>query len=323
MARSRLVVTALAVTLFSCSAAAAPDNGDMQDVQVRLHAGILSGESGEYVYDAPGDYSGIPGYKLSELQWEIDSVTMIGVGFTIAPVPDLSLSLDYWRNAGDGDGTMDDYDWLYVGYDWSHWSHHPDTRARRVSRLDLGGSYAFYRDLTKTTSLSLLFGYRRDHIDWLASGGSGIYSVDAYRDTQVSFSSVPVIAYEQTFDTPYFGLGVETAVSASGLELLLSAGVRYSRWVRGSDEDIHYLRDLKFEEDGSGGEWLALDIGLELELDRQLSLLFGYNWQEYQEIKASTLITDLVTGERYYYPGDAAGLDHSSRMLNIGLNYRF
>lgn len=289
----------------------------------RLSTGILNGESGEYVYDAAGAYSGIAGYKISELQWELKDVTMIGLGFTFPLNERVKLNFDYWRNATDGDGSMDDYDWLLPGYDWTHWSHHDDTTVRDVSRLDINGAVTFLRFSGGKAAMSGLLGYRRDHLDWQSRGGYGIYSFNAYRDSYVIFPDIPVIAYEQTYSTPYFGLGVESLGHAGGVGILFNASMRYSPWARGEDEDIHYLRDLRFEEQGSDGKWLALDIGLEFEVDRQLSVMLGYNWQEYEEIKGSTIITDLVTGEKFYYPGDAAGLDHSSNMFNLGLNYRF
>lgn len=291
--------------------------------EFRIEAGILNGESGEYLYDANGSYSGRKGYKISELNWQLNSVPMLGLGFTFPAADQLRLNLDYWRNVVDGDGTMDDYDWLYVGADWSHWSHHSDTTVREVSTLDASLELGVYRTNGDDTEIHVLLGYRMDNLDWQATGGRGIYSVDSYRDTAVSFPAVPVIAYEQHYSSPYFGIGFDAANSRGGMDMLFSGSIRYSPWVQGKDEDIHYLRDLRFEEEGSDGEWLAVELELDVAISSRLSVLLGYSYQEYREIKASMVVTDLTTGDRGYYPDGSAGLDHFSNMFTLGAKFHF
>jgi outer membrane protease len=81
--------------------------------------------------------------------------------------------------------------------------------------------------------------------------------------------------------------------------------------------------NLRFEVDGDNGVWLAADLGVTFELSQQWSLNLGYTYQEYSEIKSSMKVTDLITGSTTVYAGDSAGLDHSSKMLTLGANYRF
>ncbi|MFO7592639.1 MAG: omptin family outer membrane protease [Pseudomonadota bacterium] len=315
-------------TLFSVGAVADSIVTADNKFELRLSSGVLNGESGEYVYDAYGAYTGIPGYKISELQWKLNDVYMLGIGATL-PIGDrVDINLDYWKNATEGDGTMDDYDWLYVGEDWSHWSHHEDTVVRDVTLFDLSADITFHRFKDRNASLyqTALFGivgYKQDHFDWQSSGGYGVYSVDSFRDTYLTFPNIPGISYEQTFKTPYIGLGVESASNYNGMDLILNANVRYSQWAKGEDVDIHHLRSLRFEEEGDDGEWLGYEITMEFEIARQLTLMFGYNYQKYDEIKATTVVTDQITGAKYYYPGDSAGLDHSSDMMTLEMNYRF
>ena len=40
-------------------------------------------------------------------------------------------------------------------------------------------------------------------------------------------------------------------------------------------------------------------------------------------IKVLSFITDRTTGARYFYGGDAAGTEHESGLLSLGLQYTF
>ncbi|WP_303909525.1 omptin family outer membrane protease [Thiohalomonas denitrificans] len=291
--------------------------------RLSLSTGLLNGESGEYVYDAYGSESGIVGYKISELQWDLDNVPMVGLEFTHAVSDRFTFDLAYWTDADGGDSSMDDYDWLYVGLDWSHWSHHDNTEVRDVSRFDISGDFVIDRFKWESTDLYAVLGYRRDHLDWQATGGEGIYSDTNYRDTKVFFPNVPVISYEQTYQTPYVGLGIRSRRMSGMTNITLDASLRFSDWVKGEDVDVHHLRDLRFKGEGDGGRWMAFDLSLDFSVSERLDIGIGYSATEYDETKATTLITDLTDGSETFYSGDAAGLDHHSSMVSLALGYRF
>jgi plasminogen activator len=320
-------LTALALsTIPAAGLAAAPMAGSGIQSEIRLSAGRLNGVSGEFVYDAFGADSGIPGYKISELKWQLESVYLVGLGASITPNEWLKLNVDYWTNPSDGNGTMDDYDWLYVGLDWSHWSHHDDTTVTEVGSLDLNGEFTLYDFGTKKTVITGLLGFKHDTLAWQSKGGYGIYSDMAnlgYRDLFVTFPNTPGISYEQTFYMPYIGVGVRAITNNGSMPIVLSASFRYSNQVHGEDVDIHHLRDLRFEDSGDGGRWQAYDINIDFHLNETLALNLGYAAQRYAEVKATTTITDLVSGDKFFFPGDAAGLDHRSNLLKMGLSYRF
>ena len=296
-------------------------NGIQTDL--RVNAGRLSGDSGEYVYDAYGAASGIPGYKISELNWKIDSVYMLGIGASIRVNDWFILNADYWKNAAEGDGTMDDYDWLYVGLDWSHWSHHDDTTVTDVTSFDVNSEFKLFRFMEDKTTLSAMLGYKRDHMAWESSGGYGVYSVSSYRDTLVIFPNTPGISYMQTFEMPYAGLSISSLFKAQQVPVVLSASVRYSNVVHGEDVDDHHLRALRFEESGDNGKWNAFDIKLNFYPRKKWAIKLAYTQQDYEEIKASTVVTDLISGAVYFYPGASAGLDHRSSMISVGMSYQF
>jgi plasminogen activator len=307
-------------------ASPAADTAAQRGVQseIRLSAGRLNGVSGEFVYDAFGADSGIPGYKLSELQWQLESVYLVGLGASITPNEWLRLNVDYWTAPSDGNGTMDDYDWLYVGLDWSHWSHHDDTTVTEVGSLDLNGEFTLYDFGKKKTVITGLLGFKHDTLAWQSVGGYGIYSsTGGYRDLFVTFPNTPGISYEQTFYMPYIGVGVRATTNNGSMPIVLSASFRYSNQVHGEGVDIHHLRDLRFEDSGDGGKWQAYDINIDFHLSKTLALNLGYAAQRYAEVKATTTMTDLASGDKFFFPGDAAGLDNRSNLLKMGLSYRF
>ena len=293
-----------------------------QKKEWRLSFGRMNGESGEYVYDADGSFAGIPGYKISQLDWQLNNVPMVGIGVTLHVDEEARINFDYWKNIVEGDGTMDDYDWLYPGLEWSDWSHHDNTSVEEVSRLDFNGEIRLFHSTGLIKSISGVLGFRRDHVAWESVGGYGIYSVNAYRDTLVSFPNVPVISYQQTFSAPYFGMNLQSE-SDIGVPLQLTLGLRYSPLARGEDVDIHHLRSLRFETEGKNGSWYGVDMTLAFEIDDRLTLNLGYFNHHYSEMKGGMMVTDLTTGARGYYGGNAAGLDHSSSMFSLGLKQEF
>lgn len=297
-----------------------------QRAAIRLHAGIVMGESNEFVYDAFGSGSGTPGYKVSQLNWMIDGATVAGVGTSFSPTSWLRLNGDYWHNVQDGEGTMDDYDWLYIGLDWSDHSHHENTAVTDITQWDANAEWKLVDFDNDQTRLFALTGYRRDRFAWMSRGGTATYSWFGYRDTYFVFYDIPVISYEQTFSAPYIGLGVHTSNTSdsfSDLTVTLNATARYSNRARGEDVDNHYLRSLLFEEAGENGIWYAYDINLDFGLSEHTSLSIGASWQTYEEIKADTFVTDMATGTVSYYPGPSAGLSHSSTNFNARFSYLF
>ncbi len=288
--------------------------------ELRLSAGYLMGESSEYVYDAYGLSSGIPGYKISQLDWKINNAYMAGIGATYSPIKRFRFNVDYWRDAVDGQSTLDDYDWFYVGKDWSNWSRTDATA--EISNVNVNGEFAFLQLDEDQTDFTVLLGYKRDHLSWVGVGGQGIYSISSFRDSYVTFPDIPVITYEQNYTTPYIGFGVHTANDSKNLPIILSANILYSKWAHGEDSDTHLLRSLSFERSGNGN-WLATNISLDFFLTQKIALTLAYDYQNYSEIKSNDKITDLTTGSITELVGPYGGFDHNSNMVSTQLSYRF
>lgn len=282
-------------------------------VSAHIGAGYLSGESNELVYDP------FSGQKISELQWDLDEVYMFNAGAAIAPLSWLTISADFWINLNKGNGAMDDYDYLAAGYSgYSHWSHHEDTDLSSGYMFDINAAFTFYR--AGETSFSGLVGYKHDNWEWESYGGSYVYSTTYLHDTVGSFpAGEKVITYNQWFDVPYIGLGFESAAG----RMFFKGRIIASPLVSAGDEDIHHLRNLRFEGDFDYSSMVGIDLGLGYSFTPNLALTAAFKYQKYEEADGDTLITDLSTGAQQHVSGDAAGVDHSSSMVSVGLQYRF
>ncbi len=329
-------ILSLTVAPAAWAKSAGSTNGSIY-TEIRLNTGLLNGHSGRYRYDAYGKASGVPGHKLTQLNWTLENVPMVGVGFSIASAKWLRVSADYWTNATDSNATMDDYDWNqdYMGLytdmstDWSHWAHHDSTTVTKAESIDLNAEITIFQSDRKKDfdrerfTITAILGYKQDQFIWNANaaGVYGIYSNTAYRDNQnITFPEGPVVSYEQQYKIPYVGLGLN-ATNAN--QITFSARVRYSNQVQGDSIDYHYVDEARFDDSGDNGKWLSWDIKMDFHMSKALLLNAAYMTQYYSEIKASTMHTDLKTGDKTLYQGDAAGLDHHSNMLSLGLTYQF
>ena len=168
-----------------------------------LTAGQATGEANELVYCQPVSGCSVD-YKLSHLIWEIKDVTMLVAGFS-RTINDLTLNIEGKFGVTEGNGTMDDYDWMYTNAAWSDWSHHDDTSVAEAMIWDINFDFRFYA--SNNTNLAMVLGYKSEIWAWESRGGSYIYSDTSYRDSTGSFTPGELgISYEQNFSMPYVGL---------------------------------------------------------------------------------------------------------------------
>jgi plasminogen activator len=272
--------------------------------------GYLTGESTELVY-VPWSNN----HKLSELTWKIDSLYMVGVGGSLTIGDRFAVNFDGWFKASDGEGGMDDYDWMVPGLDWTHWSHHEDTDVTAGSIIDLNAHYSFYH--SQNVVFNAIAGLKRDEFGWEARGGDFVYSTNWFRDTRGSFpDGLPVISYEQTMTSLYAGLG-------TGLEfnnLQLDARVIYSPFVQGEAVDHHYLRNLVAYDDFEDGEMIAFDISGTYSISNGFALEVAYSYQHYDTMQGDS---ERRQDGSITLLEDFAGMDHHSSMISASLIYTF
>lgn len=284
-------------------------NQNIVVVSGRMSLGWIHGDSNELVYD-PGT-----GRKISELNWEIDNVYMLGIGGSLSPLSWLNFNADIWFRVNDGDGEMNDYDWLLDSPEYTHWSNHPDTDLTTGLMFDINAEMTFYEVMG--TKFFGIAGFKYDNWEWESFGGDYVYwgVSGSFPDGQ------NVITYEQKFYTPYVGIGFKSNLSET--PITFSGRIIGSTFVTAEDKDQHHLRNLVFEEDFDSGNMFAVDLSGAYNFTDQLSLLVSYHFQRYDEMKGETTITDLTTGAVTKVDGDAAGIDHSSGMLSLSAVYTF
>ena len=276
-------------------------------------AGYLTGESTELVY-----WPEYNNHKASELTWEIDNLFMVGVNGVLEVGSWFSFNFDGWFKATDGDGTMDDYDWLAPGYDWTHWSHHEDTDVTDGSILDFSANFAFFR--AQNAVLTGIVGYKRDNFGWEARGGDYVYSSGGFRNYTGSFPDGELgISYEQTLESFYGGLGFSANFTN---RFTLAGRIIYSPFVQGEATDYHHMRDLVTYDDFEDGDLIAFDITGTWGITECLGLELGFQYQKYDTMQGD--------GEWHYNDqgvvvtyDDGSGMDQQSMMLSTSLQYTF
>lgn len=292
------------------------DSRDKQ-ASVFVAVGQAEGEANELVYCQP--YSGCPvDYKLSQLIWKTHELPMLITGLS-SRTGRVTFNLEGRINLTEGSAVMDDYDWVYVNTDWSHWSHHEDTDVTSAWAWEV--NFDIRLSGTDTNNIAGILGYRQELWAWESRGGSYIYSSTGnFRDVSGTFApGLPVITYKQKFKMPYVGLKLVAGTNS----LIFQARYIYSNQVDVSATDHHILRDLIFEDDFGKGEMSAYEVALEYRIGKQLGLLASYEVQDYKEVRGDTYYRDASTGNLVGYCTNCSGADNHSETWSLGLRYTF
>lgn len=280
------------------------------EMQARLSTGLLSGEANEYVY-WPEENN----HQASRLIWQLDSIYMLSGGLSMKPCKWMIFNGDLSVKMNKGSGTMDDYDWLVPGWDWTHWSHHEDLEVTKGTILDINVEMPFRA--TPALSFSALLGYQYDNWEWEARGGSYIYSYYDFRDTEGDFEDGELaITYEQTFHAPYLGLGMDINFGRGQF----NARVIGSPVVTAEALDHHHMRDLVTTDEFTGETMMAVDAGLSYGVTANLALSVNYNYTKYERMQGDSEWD--YSGEVISY-ADSAGADLEYSEVSVELAYTF
>ncbi len=285
--------------------------GKHLEFSVRAGLGVFTGELNEYVY-APE----LSMHRLSGLTWDVNSLVMGRLGASMRYKDWLTLTADSWWKLFDGDGTLNDYDWLAIGADWTHWSE-SDADVSSASIIDLSADMEFFRRNNYT--LSGILGFKRDHFEMVASGGDFIYSTRGFRDSRGSFPHVPGVTYEQTMTSPYIGLGFSAVFSSN---IGLSGRAIYSPFVEGEATDHHHLRNLVVEDEVSGGDMFALDLSMDWAFQQNLAWNVSTGYQRYHTTTGDATYFFNDTGEVLEY-GNGIGMSQEMLQVSSSLTYSF
>lgn len=280
-------------------------------LSVDTYLGYLSANGQETVYSQDGA-------KESQLNWDLTDAMVVGTDLRFAATDRVNLRTGGWiALPGVSNSYMRDSDWRFrdQGYDdWSDRSWHPDTELDRAFQFDVGADAHVAR--WREADLRVIGGYRVLNYGWTAKNGHGVWTGDAFRDTEMTLSG-NVIGYQQWWRTPYLGLGVDYATARTRL----TGEVIGSLWVDVNDRDIHYMRNLYFSEAYDRTGMIGLSLRAERDLAPGWTLSGGIDYQKYWEADGTITQTDLATGETA--AGGAAGVSNETFLLTLGLVTRF
>ena len=279
----------------------------------RLQTGYLTGTANELVY--AGSYSD---ELLSKLIWEIDELYMTGFGASIQKEW-VAIHADAWFKATDGEGTMDDYDWIFGGPGWSDWSHHDDTIVSESYFVDLNCEFMIPKLSTNSFVTSAILGFKHEHYEWQARGGSYIYSSNpGWRDNIGTFTPGQLgITYSQTYDTPYIGIGMRGSLGRFEFNGRLIGTI----FAYVEAKDTHHLRNMNTVAKMDKGEMYSVDI------------TGGYHFTDHWVLEVSYAYTKYNTvrdDSTYHYANGSTitwieleGADLETNMVSIVLSYSF
>lgn len=179
----------------------------------------------------------------------------------------------------DGEGTMDDYDWMVSGADWSHWSHHDNTAVITANILDINTEFIVPKLSSEKFAFSTYLGFKYEQFKWRSKGGSYIYTTSTFRDTVGSFPDNELaISYKQTYNTPYLGIGMRASLG----KFDISGRLIGSTFANLKTEDDHHMRNLNVKNSMGEGKMYSFDVNSAYNFSNKLALELGYTYTDYQ-----------------------------------------
>jgi len=288
----------------------------------------VSGAAHEYVFSNNGAYT------TSRLDWQINDVTMLNASVGIRLTPWVAFQLSGGTKLT-GESKLDDYDWVFKGMDWSHWSDSPQTTITEANRVDVSGNLSLFRHPNFT--LDAIGGVRWNQWGFEAYGGHYIYSSSLtdptkFRDTVGDLpGSEPGIRYKQNLITPYLGLQLNLMFDRFAFD----ASVAASPFSSAHDYDEHFLRGLLFQGSFHNGNYVDYKLGGSWQYSDKLSFAGNWEREQYSLDKGSTTINAIAVskaGDPVFVngtggtglgvtAGKSAGFDNFTDRFSLGVVY--
>jgi plasminogen activator len=280
---------------------------------IRVQTGYMTGTANEIVY-AGSDSDNL----LSQLIWEIDELFMVGFGASVQQKW-IAFHADAWFKAADGEGTMDDYDWIFGGPGWSDWSHHEDTTISEAWIIDLNLEFMIPQLSTDSFVTSAIVGYKYENYEWQARGGSYIYSSNpGWRDLTGTFPAGALgITYSQTWDAPYIGFDLRGSIG----KFELSGRAIGTTYAKVDTHDTHHFRSLNVVAEGDHGDMYSLGLTGGYHFTDHLALNTSYLYTSYETIRRDSTYT-YADGTSTTFSNNG-GADLETDLISISLSYSF
>ena len=257
-------------------------------IYTKVYLSNYSSESSEIVNDPSTNK------KISELIWEIENTSLLGIGFHIPSKNNFKLNLSYQTMLGKNNGTMNDYDWLKdYTTEWSDWSTHPNTKITNISILDINLQYDFKKDKYGNNYI-IYGGYKVEEHGFEAYDGSYIYTdsnstnSNDFRQKSGSFNGLG-ITYKETFKSLYLKGMFEKYID----DFVFKGFLTYSPFVIVTNEDTHHFRSFTNTNTFDATSMYEVGFGISYYFRKDLALGFDYTKRVYLETDGNT--------NRYYY----------------------
>jgi outer membrane protease len=287
------------------------DNSEYR-YSLRIQSGFMTGTANEIVYAGSGS-----GDILSRLTWEIDDLFMVGIGGSMQQEW-VAVHADAWFKVVDGNGIMDDYDWLMNRPEWSHWSHHDNTIISEAYAFDVNSDLIIPGFSSGKFLFSAIVGYKSEHYEWESRGGYYTYSVSSWRDLQGSIPPDQIaITYSQNYDTPYIGLGLRGSIG----KFEFSGRIIGSVYTKVEAKDTHHMRSLKTESEMDDGEMYSFDVTGSYSFTKHLALEAAYTYTKYETNRWNSTY-QFANGVTTTFE-DLEGADFETDMISIVLSYSY
>lgn len=283
---------------------------------VRLSGGWLNGQARETVYDRVDGAR----YKVSELKWDMKNLVMAGAVASVRIHDRLRVNAGFWGAGNQGNGQMDDTDWLIGQRDspWTDWSL-SEVDVTRAYLFDLNASVEYLR--FEYMALRAMVGYKENRWAWEDHAIRHIYSTDpttpeGFRDDVSEDNGENGVNYQQTLRIPYAGLGAVLTVHRLDFDLYFN----YSPLVQAQDKDHHVLREVWFEETFRNGNYFGAGLRTTYTFPCRVFLSGRFDYQVVPEIIGDT---EVWGAEGEFSSTDSAGLENECWMLSLEGGYSF
>lgn len=282
-------------------------------IKVTTSLSNFNSKSEQYIY------SSSDGRKISQLTWNADNIKLFGLGLAYK-TNNIEFYVNYKTNLENGNGLMDDYDWVYDSSPdtWTHWSHHENTQVKDIRILDLGITRSHYFD--KSIKVSTNIGYKWEKQLFKAYDGSYIYSSSStsLRDLEGNISGLGI-----TYDQEYKGfyLGAEVEKKFNNIKFIFNT--KYTPLMDVEFTDTHHLRVPAFTDYTSFDKTSMYSLGAKLDysITSNQILSFAYDYTKYAKIKGNR-IRSYVTGYDLSLP-NTVGIESSNDLFIFEYMYKF
>ena len=329
----------LAAWAFQADVIAPAKDGKIPSVAGQISFGLLNGEAKEHVYD----YETADGSRrqLSRLDWDLKNIVMGGVNFSVRPANmvksiklnndlafntanGVTLNFGYWNALTEGDGEMEDYDWIpeYMppgSTDWTHYSL-SDVDVTEGYILDINVAWDFIQWKDVLTG-RVFAGYKQNGWTWEDSGRYLLYPQYGYVPQDLDGENM--INYEQEFRMPYLGASVDWTKG----DFTVAGRLTYSPAVEATDWDEHVDRGMHYKEEFEGGDMLGFGLDVRYAFSRGplkgAFLAAAFDVQTIDLIVGDMEMYGDETDGIVYESEDVAGIENEYWVLSLGGGYRF